>query len=103
MLPLDLLLLAAAALIRVTHRESARRLSISPSLSARSPAPASLGARRARDRHLAWTARRIEELGGRTSLLNPLFLPLIRVVRRLGCCDAWPGLSRKRKDKSSRT
>ena len=23
--------------------------------------------------HLAWTARRIEELGGRTSLLNPLF------------------------------
>jgi ubiquinone biosynthesis monooxygenase Coq7 len=67
----------AAALMRVNHTGEicAQALYQGQSLTARNP-----GAREALERaaqeeteHLAWTERRIAELGGRKSLLNPLF------------------------------
>ena len=67
----------AAALMRVNHSGEicAQALYQGQALTARNP-----DARTALDRaaqeeteHLAWTERRIEELGGRKSLLNPLF------------------------------
>lgn len=67
----------AAALMRVNHTGEvcAQALYQGQALTARNP-----GARAALDRaaheeteHLAWTERRIQELGGRKSVLNPLF------------------------------
>lgn len=67
----------AAALMRVNHTGEicAQALYQGQALTAREP-----GARAALDQaaqeeteHLAWTERRIEELGARKSLLNPLF------------------------------
>src|SRR5580765_8053269 len=67
----------AAALMRVNHTGEicAQALYQGQALTARNPE-----ARAALDRaageeteHLAWTGRRIEELGGQQSLLNPLF------------------------------
>ena len=67
----------AAALMRVNHcgEVCAQALYQGQALTARNP-----DARAALDRaaqeeteHLAWTERRIEELGGRKSVLNPLF------------------------------
>lgn len=67
----------AAALMRVNHTGEvcAQALYQGQALTARNP-----DARAALDRaaqeeteHLAWTERRIDELGGRKSLLNPLF------------------------------
>ena len=67
----------AAALMRVNHTGEicAQALYQGQALTARNP-----DARAALDRaaqeeteHLAWTARRIEELGGHKSLLNPFF------------------------------
>jgi ubiquinone biosynthesis monooxygenase Coq7 len=67
----------AAALMRVNHTGEicAQALYQGQALTARNP-----GAREALERaaqeeteHLAWTERRIAELGGRKSLLNPLF------------------------------
>jgi ubiquinone biosynthesis monooxygenase Coq7 len=67
----------AAALMRINHTGEvcAQALYQGQALTARSS-----GARQALERaaneeteHLAWTSRRIDELGGRKSLLNPLF------------------------------
>ena len=67
----------AAALMRVNHvgEVCAQALYQGQALTARDP-----GARRALDKaareeedHLAWSAERIRELGGRPSLLNPLW------------------------------
>ena len=67
----------AAALMRINHAGEvcAQALYQGQALTARSS-----GARRALERaaqeemeHLAWTSRRIDELGGRKSLLNPLW------------------------------
>jgi 3-demethoxyubiquinol 3-hydroxylase len=67
----------SAALMRVNHAGeiAAQALYSGQSLFARSPATRELlenAAREERD-HLAWCATRIEELGGRTSLLAPLW------------------------------
>jgi ubiquinone biosynthesis monooxygenase Coq7 len=67
----------AAALMRVNHTGEvcAQALYQGQALTARHPA-ARAALERAADEeieHLAWTGRRIEELGGRRSLLNPLF------------------------------
>jgi 3-demethoxyubiquinol 3-hydroxylase len=67
----------AAALMRVNHtgEVAAQALYHGQALFARDPATRELLERAAREEadHLAWCEQRIEELGGRTSLLNPLF------------------------------
>ena len=68
---------SAAALMRVNHTGEicAQALYQGQALTARRP-DAKLALDRAAQEeteHLAWTERRIEELGGRKSLLNPLF------------------------------
>jgi ubiquinone biosynthesis monooxygenase Coq7 len=67
----------AAALMRVNHTGEicAQALYQGQALTARNPdAKAALDrAAEEETEHLAWTGRRIDELGGRTSLLNPLF------------------------------
>jgi ubiquinone biosynthesis monooxygenase Coq7 len=67
----------SAALMRVNHAGeiAAQALYSGQALLARSPATRDLlsnAAREERD-HLAWCATRIDELGGRTSLLTPLW------------------------------
>jgi 3-demethoxyubiquinol 3-hydroxylase len=68
---------SSAALMRVNHAGeiAAQALYHGQSLFARSPATRELLANAAREErdHLAWCAARIEELGGRTSLLAPLW------------------------------
>ena len=67
----------AAALMRVNHvgEVCAQALYQGQALTARSPANRDALERAAREEqdHLAWSAERIEELGGRPSLLNPLW------------------------------
>jgi ubiquinone biosynthesis monooxygenase Coq7 len=67
----------AAALMRVNHvgETCAQALYQGQALTARSTAAAAALERAAQEEteHLAWTERRIEELGGRKSLLNPLW------------------------------
>jgi ubiquinone biosynthesis monooxygenase Coq7 len=67
----------AAALMRVNHTGEicAQALYQGQSLTARNPAARAALERAAQEEteHLAWTERRIAELGGRKSLLNPLF------------------------------
>jgi ubiquinone biosynthesis monooxygenase Coq7 len=67
----------SAALLRVNHAGeiAAQALYSGQSLFARSEATRSVLANAAREErdHLAWCAARIEELGGRTSLLTPLW------------------------------
>ncbi len=67
----------AAALMRVNHSGEicAQALYQGQALTARNPtARAALEQAAAEETdHLAWTARRIADLGGRTSLLNPLW------------------------------
>ncbi len=67
----------SAALMRVNHTGEicAQALYQGQALTARNPAARAALEQAAAEEtdHLAWTARRIEELGGRTSLLNPLF------------------------------
>ncbi len=67
----------AAALMRVNHTGEicAQALYQGQALTARNPAAKEALDHAAREEteHLAWTGRRIEELGGRQSLLNPLF------------------------------
>jgi ubiquinone biosynthesis monooxygenase Coq7 len=85
----------AAALMRVNHcgEVCAQALYQGQALAARDPAVRSALARAANEEaeHLAWTERRIAELGGRTSWLNPLWyggsLAIGMVAGRLG--DAW--------------
>ncbi len=67
----------AAALMRVNHTGEvcAQALYQGQALTARSAEAQAALERAAREEteHLAWTGQRIEELGGRTSVLNPLF------------------------------
>lgn len=67
----------AAALMRVNHvgEICAQALYDAQALAARSEVLRSVFRRAAQEEtdHLAWTQQRIEELGGRTSLLNPLW------------------------------
>ncbi len=67
----------AASLMRVNHSGEicAQALYQGQSLTARNPQARAALERAAVEEtdHLAWTARRIEELGGRISLLNPLW------------------------------
>lgn len=67
----------AAALMRVNHvgEVCAQALYDAQALATRDPALRSLFERAAREEtdHLAWTQSRIEQLGGRTSVLNPLW------------------------------
>jgi ubiquinone biosynthesis monooxygenase Coq7 len=67
----------SAALMRVNHAGeiAAQALYHGQSLFARSPPTRALLANAAREErdHLAWCATRIEELGGRTSLLTPFW------------------------------
>lgn len=67
----------AAALMRVNHvgEVCAQALYDAQALAARTPALRGLFEQAAREEtdHLAWTEQRIRELGGRTSLLNPLW------------------------------
>lgn len=67
----------AAALMRVNHvgEVCAQALYDAQALAARSPELRAAFVRAAHEEtdHLAWTQRRITELGGRTSLLNPLW------------------------------
>ena len=67
----------SAALMRVNHTGEicAQALYQGQALTARNEEARSALDRAAREEtdHLAWTAHRIEELGGRTSLLNPFF------------------------------
>jgi 3-demethoxyubiquinol 3-hydroxylase len=67
----------AAALMRVNHvgEVCAQALYDAQALAANSPALRETFVRAAQEEtdHLAWTQRRIGELGGRTSLLNPLW------------------------------
>ena len=68
---------SSAALMRVNHAGeiAAQALYSGQALFARSPATRDLLANAAREErdHLAWCAARIDELGGRTSLLTPLW------------------------------
>jgi len=68
---------AAAALMRVNHvgEVCAQALYQGQALTAREPGNRAALERAAGEEedHLVWSARRIEELGGRTSLLNPLW------------------------------
>jgi ubiquinone biosynthesis monooxygenase Coq7 len=67
----------AAALMRVNHvgEVCAQALYDAQALATRDPAMRALFERSASEEtdHLAWTQARIEQLGGRTSLLNPLW------------------------------
>lgn len=67
----------AAALMRVNHTGEicAQALYQGQALTARNEATRAVLERAAAEEvdHLAWTARRVEELGGRLSILNPLF------------------------------
>src|SRR6186713_861733 len=67
----------AAALMRVNHvgEVCAQALYQGQALTARQPAAREALERAAREEedHLAWSAERIRELGGRPSLLNPLW------------------------------
>ena len=67
----------AAALMRVNHvgEVCAQALYQGQALTARDPYARATLAQAAREEedHLAWSAERIQELGGRTSLLNPLW------------------------------
>jgi len=67
----------AAALMRVNHvgEVCAQALYDAQALATREPALRILFERAAREEtdHLAWTRSRIEQLGGRTSLLNPIW------------------------------
>jgi ubiquinone biosynthesis monooxygenase Coq7 len=67
----------SAALMRVNHTGEicAQALYQGQALTARNPAARTALEQAASEEtdHLAWTAQRIEELGGRTSMLNPLF------------------------------
>ncbi len=67
----------AAALMRVNHSGEicAQALYEGQALTARDSSAREALAKAAQEEteHLAWTARRIEELGGRESLLNPLW------------------------------
>jgi 3-demethoxyubiquinol 3-hydroxylase len=67
----------SAALMRVNHvgEVCAQALYDAQALATRNPELRSLFERASREEadHLAWTQGRIEELGGRTSLLNPLW------------------------------
>ena len=67
----------AAALMRVNHvgEVCAQALYASQSLGTRDPALRAQFEAAAREEtdHLAWTEQRLRELGGRTSLLNPLW------------------------------
>jgi ubiquinone biosynthesis monooxygenase Coq7 len=67
----------AAALMRVNHSGEicAQALYQGQALTARNPEARAALERAASEEtdHLAWTARRINELGGRVSLLNPLW------------------------------
>lgn len=67
----------AASLMRVNHTGEicAQALYEGQALTARNSAARGALERAAREEteHLAWTERRIEELGGRRSVLNPLF------------------------------
>jgi ubiquinone biosynthesis monooxygenase Coq7 len=67
----------AAALMRVNHvgEVCAQALYDAQALAARSPELRAMFERAAREEadHLAWTEERIRGLGGRTSLLNPLW------------------------------
>ena len=67
----------AAALMRVNHvgEVCAQALYDAQALATRDPAMRALFERAAGEEtdHLAWTQSRIEQLGGRTSLLNPLW------------------------------
>ncbi len=86
---------AAAALMRVNHSGEvcAQALYQGQALTARDPvARAALEQAAAEENdHLAWTSQRIGELGGRTSLLNPLWylgsLAIGAVAGALG--DRW--------------
>lgn len=85
----------AAALMRVNHcgEICAQALYQGQALTSRDPAvkQAMEGAAREETEHLNWTARRIAELGGRGSLLNPVWyagsLAIGVLAGRLG--DAW--------------
>jgi ubiquinone biosynthesis monooxygenase Coq7 len=67
----------AAALMRVNHAGEvcAQALYQGQALTARNPSSRTALEQAAREEteHLAWTERRIEELGGRKSLLNPVW------------------------------
>lgn len=67
----------AVALMRVNHvgEVCAQALYDAQALAARNPELRAVFERAAREEtdHLAWTEQRIRELGGRTSLLNPLW------------------------------
>ncbi|SFN39020.1 ubiquinone biosynthesis monooxygenase Coq7 [Formivibrio citricus] len=67
----------AAGLMRVNHSGEvcAQALYQGQALTARDPAARDALRQAAREEveHLAWTERRVHELGGRTSLLNPLW------------------------------
>ena len=67
----------AAALMRVNHTGEvcAQALYQGQALTARNPQSQAALERAAEEEteHLAWTAQRIEELGGRSSALNPVF------------------------------
>ena len=67
----------AGALLRVDHvgEVCAQALYLAQSITARSDAVREQMQRAAADEedHLAWTAQRLQELGARTSLLNPLW------------------------------
>lgn len=67
----------AAALMRVNHTGEvcAQALYQGQAMTARAPAAKQALERAAQEEteHLAWTERRIAELGGNTSVLNPLF------------------------------
>jgi ubiquinone biosynthesis monooxygenase Coq7 len=86
---------AASALMRVNHcgEVCAQALYQGQALAAHDPAIKNKLARAAREEgdHLAWSAERIAELGGRQSLLNPLWyagsLAIGLVAGRAG--DAW--------------
>ncbi len=85
----------AAALMRVNHcgEVCAQALYQGQALASRNPAVRRALERAGREEedHLAWSAARIAELGGRTSVLNPLWyagsLALGYAAGRLG--DAW--------------
>lgn len=84
-----------AALMRVNHcgEICAQALYQGQALTSRDPAVRiSLEqAGREETEHLAWTERRIHEVGGRTSFLNPLwYASALSVGVVAGCCgDAW--------------
>ena len=67
----------AAALMRVNHtgEVAAQALYHGQAMLARDPETRAMLLKAAREEedHLAWCAQRIQELGGRTSVLNPLF------------------------------